>query len=132
MQQGLIWRCLLYLPPAGQSSPGDSRHANRLGNQRGLHEFVEHPALEVPGRPGRPEVVELAGIFLEEDRLSNGEFMGGMEMCRFVAEMLTKATGTKYDYVKPKPTYRTWFVHSITPFVIPKPSGPKPLVFPAK
>jgi HEAT repeat protein len=73
----------------------------------------------------------LPQIFLEDDRLSNGEFMGGMHMCRFVAEMLTKATGTKYECVKPKPTYRTWFVQSITPFVMPKPSGPKPLVFPA-
>jgi HEAT repeat protein len=74
----------------------------------------------------------LPAIFLEDDRLSNGEFMGGREMCRFVAELLTRATGTRYECAKPKPTFRAWFVQSITPFVLPKPTGPKPLVFPAK
>ncbi len=74
----------------------------------------------------------LVEIFTTDERLSDSEFMGGMYMCQFVAEMLTSLTGTKYETLKPKPGYRTWFVQSITPFVMPKPSKAQPLVFPVK
>lgn len=69
-------------------------------------------------------------------KLTDSEFTAGYWLKSAIAETLTKLTGTRYDFKRPGPSHRRWFIESVRRrrrnVSFDPDRKPEPIVFPAK